>query len=69
MTELAIYWKTKDADTILRIRRRFGLTRDTTVNGETYAVVSDADMPMLEETARRGFVELRRKTPRQSWRR
>ncbi len=61
MTELTIYWKTKNAETISRIRKRFGLSYVTTVNGETFARIEDADMPLLRETERRGFVELRNK--------
>ena len=42
-----------------KIRQRFGITAGTTVNGETPAEIEDEDLPLLEETARRGYISIR----------
>lgn len=60
MIRLTVYWCTKDVGAIRKIRERFGLPSYMTVNGETDAEVSDEDFPLLEETARRGFIQIRK---------
>lgn len=61
---LTIYWATGDRQAQAAIRKRFGITAGTTVNGESPADVREEDMPMLEETAGRGFIRLRAYNPR-----
>ena len=60
---LTVAWRTRNPDTIRRIRQRFSLPGSMTVNRETQAHVLPADLPLLEECARRGLIELRRKPP------
>lgn len=60
MISLTVYWRTKEIGIIRKIRERFGLPSYMTVNGETDAEVSDEDFPLLEETARRGFIQIRK---------
>lgn len=54
--KLIIHWNTRNAAAIASIRQRFGLTDYTTLNGLTPAEISDEDMPVLEETAKRGYI-------------
>lgn len=61
MKHLTIYWKTKDTAAIKKIRERFGVRDYTSINGETIADIKDEDLPLLEETARRGFIQIRYK--------
>ena len=61
MTHLTIYWKTHDKDIMKRIRERFGIAMYMSINGETEADIKDEDLPVLEETERRGFIQIRRK--------
>ena len=61
MRKLTIYWPSHTSRELEKtIRMRFGITAGTTINGETPAVISDEDMPVLEDTARRGFIEIRK---------
>ena len=53
---ITIYWKTKDAGLIDRIRKRFGISEGMTVNGENAAE--------LRKYEADGFVELRNKSAR-----
>lgn len=68
--KVTIYWDTrhlnpKDAPEIKRrIRERFGIPQYTTVNGETTCEIKDEDLPLLQETARRGFIQIRNKNTR-----
>ena len=48
--KLTIYWKTKNAQCIKHIRKRFNLPSGITVNGETVADIRDEDMELLRET-------------------
>lgn len=64
MRKVVIYWATRDYYIMGRIRRRFGITAGTTVNGESPAEIKEEDFPLLEETARRGFVQIRKYNPR-----
>lgn len=59
--KLSIYWTTKDEAAKKRIRARFGIPREVSVNGETEADIREEDMPLLQETERRGFIRIRRK--------
>ncbi|MCD8386255.1 MAG: hypothetical protein LUD17_05115 [Bacteroidales bacterium] len=59
--QLVIYWLTNDRAVIDRIRSRFSIKGGITVNGETPVRIKAEDMPVLEETERRGFIQLRRK--------
>ena len=61
MVKLTIYWVTNDKSIKERIRQRFGLPVGMTVNGETDADIKEEDMPVLEETQRRGFIQIRYK--------
>ena len=47
-----------------KIREKFGITAGTTINGETPAEIKDEDLPLLEETARRGFISIRGYKPK-----
>ena len=64
MKELVIFWRAKDPEARRRIRERFGIPPGMTVNGETRSVIRDVDIPLLEETARRGYIEIRNKPKR-----
>lgn len=54
-----IYWKTRNREAVRQIRLKFGMPFRTTVNGETEADIGESLIPLLEETARRGFIEIR----------
>ncbi len=64
MKKLTIYWATGDRQAQAAIRKRFGITAGTTINGESPAEIRDEDIPILEETARRGYIRLRVYNPR-----
>lgn len=55
MAKVVINWRTRDREAIRLIRKRFGIPTYTTVNGLSPADISDEDMAMFEETAKRGF--------------
>lgn len=57
--KVVIYWVTKDWDAIAAIRKHFNLPKYTTINGQTPGAIEEQDMPMFEETARRGFFRYR----------
>lgn len=59
--KLTIYWKTKNAQCIKHIRKRFNLSSGITVNGETVADIRDEDMELLRETEKIGFIQIRYK--------
>ena len=61
MKRITIYWITKDRTAIEKIRERFNIPSGTTINGETPADIEDCDFPILEETAKRGFIQIRYK--------
>lgn len=64
MSLVTIYWPSSiTKDEMIKIRKRFGITAGTTINGETPAEISDADMPLLRETEKRGFIQLRKHKP------
>lgn len=58
--KVIISWRTRDREAIAAMRKYFGIPKYTTVNGLTPAAIEDKDMPMFEETARRGFFRYRR---------
>lgn len=49
------------ADAIAAIRKRFNIPNYTTLNGCSPAEIRAEDMPLFEETARRGFFTILRK--------
>ena len=57
--KLTIYWVTKDESIRARIRKRFGIPWDMTVNKETQVEIRDEDMELLREVERRGFIQIR----------
>ena len=59
--KLLVNWVTMDESAIAAIRKRFNIPRYTTLNGFSPAEISDEDMPVLEETARRGFIRIMHK--------
>lgn len=65
MKHLTIYWKTNETDVITKIRNRFGIPSYMSINGETKANIKDEDLPLLEETARRGFIQIRYKNTKE----
>lgn len=58
---MTIYWKTKNAQCIKHIRKRFNLPSGITVNGETVADIRDEDIELLRETEKIGFIQIRYK--------
>lgn len=61
MLPLTIYWTCTPAAR-QRICERFGITPDyVNIAGETPADISPADLPLLQETERRGFLRIRNK--------
>lgn len=54
--KVVVFWITKDREAIAAIRKHFGLPNYTTLNGQTPGAIEEADMPMFDETARRGFL-------------
>lgn len=54
-----IYWSTRNREAIRQIREKFGMPFRTTVNGETEADIDAELVPLLRETARRGFIQIR----------
>lgn len=58
--KVVIYWVTKDESAIAAIRKHFKLPKYTTLNGQTPGEIEPKDMPMFEETARRGFFRYQR---------
>lgn len=65
--KVTIYWNTrhldpKDALRIKKkIREKFNIPNYTTVNGETPCEIQDEDMELLQETEKRGFIQIRNK--------
>lgn len=61
--KVTIYYRCSWTD-VHRIQERFGIQAPTTVNGETACPVeiSDEDWPLLQETERRGFIQIRNKS-------
>ncbi len=63
--KLTIYWNTKLLGRypgyLERIRKRFGITKGMTVNGETDVEIKAEDMDDLLATERAGYITIRRK--------
>lgn len=59
LTACTVVWRTRNAETIRRIRQRFRLPPGMTVNRETPALLPPGDMELLREVERRGFVQVR----------
>lgn len=59
--KLTIYWATKDAQSLQRIREKFNLSSYRSVNGETPVEIREEDLPLLRETEKRGFIQIRNK--------
>lgn len=61
--KMTIYFTTSNHDTIRRIRERFGMSQiGMTVNGEQVADIKDDDLPLLRETEKAGFIQIRNKS-------
>ena len=62
MSKVYIYFNCQWSD-IRRIQQRFNLPDCVTVNGETCkpVEVKPEDWALLEETARRGYIQIRKK--------
>lgn len=56
--QLWVSWHTKDPEAIEQIRQRFNMPHYTTINGLTPCEIDPKDMPLLKETARRGFLSI-----------
>lgn len=59
--KVVIYWVTKDESAIAAIRNYFKLPKYTTLNGQTPGEIETKDIPMFEETSRRGFFRYQKK--------
>ena len=56
---LTIVWRTRNTETIRKIREKFNLPPGMTINRETKAFVSPEEMELLREVERRGFIGIR----------
>ena len=56
---LTIVWRTRNTETIRKIREKFNLPPGMTINRETTAFVSPEEMELLREVERRGFIGIR----------
>ena len=56
-----VYYTTSDWSIIRKIQQRFKLPECVTVNGETCqpCEIDPADMELLKETEKRGFIQIR----------
>lgn len=61
---VTIYWVTRLPDIVRRIREKFNIPSYTSVNYETECEIRDENLPLLQETARRGFIQIRNKITR-----
>lgn len=61
---VTIYWVTRFPDIVRRIREKFNIPSYTSVNYETECEIRDENLPLLQETARRGFIQIRIKNTR-----
>lgn len=57
--KVIIYWITKDEASIAAIRKHFNIPKYTTINGHSPAEIDENLIPVLDETARRGFLSYR----------
>lgn len=57
-----VFWRTSDRQVINKIRAKFGIPKNMTVNWETKLPDSfNTNDPLLRETERRGFISIREK--------
>lgn len=61
---VTIYWVTRLPDIVRRIREKFNIPSYTSVNYETECEIRDENLPLLQETAGRGFIQIRNKNTR-----
>lgn len=54
--KIVIHWRTRDKESVRRIRERFGIPPYITINGLTPAVLKPQDKELFDETARRGYL-------------
>ena len=59
--KVTIYWRTKDGGLIDRIRQRFDISSEITINEETETEVDSRQLNELKEYERQGFIQLRYK--------
>lgn len=59
--KVTIYWITKDAEKIKRIRDKFNIPSYTSINGETPCEIKDEYLSLLRECEKRGFIQIRNK--------
>ena len=57
MAQVIVRWITRDNEAIRLIREKFEMPTYTTVNGLSPADIKEEDMPLFEETSRRGFFD------------
>lgn len=62
--KVTIYWVTRNPDVIGRIQEKFNIPRHISVNYETECEIKDGDLPQLQETERKGFIQIRNKNTR-----
>lgn len=56
---ITIYYRTSDIKTIRKIQERFKFPKAITINGTWPVIVADEDWETLQETERRGYVNIR----------
>ena len=54
--KVIVYWITRDEASIDAIRKHFNIPEYMAINGHTPAEIDESLIPVLEETARRGFL-------------
>jgi hypothetical protein len=60
--KLTIYWKKRSTPDIReKISKRFNIPHYLSVNGETPCEIKDSDLELLQETEKRGFIQIRHK--------
>lgn len=57
--KLTIYWRTLNKEYKKAIQEKFNIPKYVSVNGETDCDIREQDLPLLKETARRGFIDIR----------
>ena len=61
MPRVVIYWATNHRPTIKKIRERFDIPSGMSINGEIEAFIKDEDIPLLKETEKYGYIQIRNK--------
>lgn len=54
--KVIIQWRTRDEEIISNLRKQFGLTTYTTLNGWTPGEILPLDKPMLDSCVRLGYL-------------